>query len=43
MSKKKNKKKDDYNLAKILLMTAIIELINKLLDVIIKLLNHWGI
>lgn len=39
---KKNKKKDDYNLAKILLITGIISLIEKLLDIIIFILRNWG-
>ncbi|MDY5436528.1 hypothetical protein [Peptostreptococcus porci] len=41
MSKKRNKK-DDYKLAKILLITAIMSLIEKMLDIIILIIKNWG-
>lgn len=42
MSKKRNKKRDDYNLEKIILITALIGLIEKILGIIILIYKSWG-
>lgn len=42
MSEEQEKKKSDENLIKLALITAIISLAEKIIDLIIKLLDMWG-
>ena len=42
MSEGQEKKKSDENLIKLALITAIISLAEKIIDLIIKLLDMWG-
>lgn len=43
MSEEQEKKKSDENLIKLALITAIISLAEKIIDLIIKLLDMWGV
>lgn len=42
MGEEQEKKKSDENLIKLALITAIISLAEKIIDLIIKLLDMWG-
>lgn len=42
VSEEQEKKKSDENLIKLALITAIISLAEKIIDLIIKLLDMWG-
>ena len=42
VSEEQEKKKSDENLIKVALITAIISLAEKIIDLIIKLLDMWG-